>query len=320
MILADINTSLAEIINAKYANLVKSMKIKYKKVIVKLLLKMRKNIYVKQKYHHNYTMSSMIIFIAVAAILAIIYLIFYIYGIMLDRRKKYTQVSGGHEKSNIDEHKNMLSGINQINFQHSKTWHQFTPEILATINDPRSINLCHIYPTAEKKTSIHRILDQSKRAAYQRRSFEFKRALHWGQLKLFLTEVEFLTKVLELKPTKKIVMVYAGAAPGHHTKYLQGMFPDIRFELYDPNDFAIENDKMINIHIQFFTDKDAEHWRDTAAKEDLFLVFCTDVRTEPATEENVKRNMAMQLKWWQIMNPELSMFKFRLPWGNSDLP
>jgi hypothetical protein len=171
----------------------------------------------------------MIIFIAVAAILAIIYLIFYIYGIMLDRRKKYTQVSGGHEKSNIDEHKNMLSGINQINFQHSKTWHQFTPEILATINDPRSINLCHIYPTAEKKTSIHRILDQSKRAAYQRRSFEFKRALHWGQLKLFLTEVEFLTKVLELKPTKKIVMVYAGAAPGHNTKYLQSMFPDIQF-------------------------------------------------------------------------------------------
>jgi len=46
----------------------------------------------------------------------------------------------------------------------------------------------------------------------------------------------------------------------------------------------------------------------------VFIVFCSDIRTEPATDEEVQINMQAQLAWWQIMNPELSMFKFRLPW------
>ena len=264
-------------------------------------------------------MSSMIIFIVVAAVLAIIYLVFYIYGIIIDRRKKYGQVLGGSTRKKISD-EDINNGVNDLDFHHEKANIVFGAGVDTILSNSKTVSLSHLPPDSTHAEKHNRILDTSKRERYKRRTYQFKPQLHWGQMKLFLTEVEFLTKVLELKPTKKIVMVYAGAAPGHHTKYLQGMFPDIRFELYDPNDFAIENDKMINIHIQFFTDKDAEHWRDTAAKEDLFLVFCTDVRTEPATEENVKRNMAMQLKWWQIMNPELSMFKFRLPWGNSDLP
>ena len=39
-----------------------------------------------------------------------------------------------------------------------------------------------------------------------------------------------------------------------------------------------------------------------------------EVAQAPATSENVIRNMNMQLGWWKIMNPDLSMFKFRLPW------
>jgi hypothetical protein len=173
----------------------------------------------------------------------------------------------------------------------------------------------HVKPTMSYESTLSRKIDLKEGIPYQRRQNTFKRALHWGQLKLFLSEVEFLTKVLEQVKSaninKQIVMVYAGAAPGHHIGFLQKLFPTIIFELYDPNNFVVKDNAKLHTHVQFFTDVDANYW---ASRTDIYLVFCSDIRTEPATQENIVRNMNMQLKWWQIINPELSMFKFRLPW------
>lgn len=157
-------------------------------------------------------------------------------------------------------------------------------------------------------TELQPILDLSKRAKYFQRPYDFKRTLHWGQLKLMLTEIEFLTLATKAS-LDPITMVYAGAAPGDHIDVLSDMFPDVQFELYDPNDFIIAPTDKIKTHVQFFTDEDARKWVNTPG-----LVFCSDIRSEPATQEVIKRNMAMQLDWWRIMNPLLSMFKFRLPW------
>jgi len=173
---------------------------------------------------------------------------------------------------------------------------------------------------ALRAKEVHRLLDLTKTKKYERRQYQFKPNLHWGQLKLLLTEIEFLTIVLsEYKGELPIYFVYAGAAPGDHIWYLQLLFPTIYFELYDPNDFSIKDNDKLKTHVQFFTNKDAEYWR---SRNDIFLVFCSDIRTEPASSENIINNMAMQLKWWQIMNPELSMFKFRLPWeeGKTQYP
>jgi hypothetical protein len=124
----------------------------------------------------------------------------------------------------------------------------------------------------------------------------------------------------ESKSDKPIYFVYAGAAPGDHQDYLKALFPDIYFELYDPNDFICKDSDKLKTHVQFFTNKDAEYWRSMSDK--VFLVFCFDIRSEPPSDENIKRNMDMQLEWWKIMNPELSMFKFRLPWseGQTEYP
>jgi hypothetical protein len=163
------------------------------------------------------------------------------------------------------------------------------------------------------------ISEDSPAKPYETRRNEFKRALHWGQLKLMLTEIEFLTLVMkeydESKDTRPIYFVYAGAAPGDHTPYLHKLFNNVHFELYDPNPFSkllSKKHDMISTHVQFFTDDTAEYWKD---QKDKYVVFCSDIRTEPATDENVVENMKMQLKWWKIMQPQLSMFKFRLPWG-----
>ncbi len=179
--------------------------------------------------------------------------------------------------------------------------------------------LKHIEPGADDSQTLSRKLDLSKRSKYMHRTDEFKPALHWGQLKLFLSEMEFLTKVVRDAKGRKIIFVYAGAAPGEHTEYLASLFKNVRFELYDPNEFKIKDNDQIHTHVEFFTEKTAEYW---AKYPDIYLAFCSDIRTEPPTEENIKRNMKMQLEWWKIMRPELSMFKFRLPWeaGSTEYP
>lgn len=63
------------------------------------------------------------------------------------------------------------------------------------------------------------------------------RATHIGQIKLFLSEVQFLS----LPETAQCdIVVYAGSAPGHTRQVLADMFPRIRaFILVDPNEHYI---------------------------------------------------------------------------------
>lgn len=209
----------------------------------------------------------------------------------------------------------------------TRTWsvpeddiHRINKEIVSKLDkelhdvlfNKKRVVLSHMKTNVPYMKEINRLLDLNKTKKYVRRRYQFKPNLHWGQLKLLLTEIEFLTIVLkEYKGALPIYFVYAGAAPGDHIWYLQTLFPDIYFELYDPNDFVVKDNAKLKTHVQFFTNKDAEYW---ASRNDVFLVFCSDIRTEPATSENIVSNMNMQLKWWQIMNPVMSMFKFRLPW------
>lgn len=188
------------------------------------------------------------------------------------------------------------------------------PYALQIIQSGQPPSLSHVHEDAEFAESFSRILEpNAPTLPYARRKTVFKRALHWGQLKLMLTEIEFLSVALKNKDIaddRPIYMVYAGAAPGHHIAWLSRIFPMIHFELYDPNDFAVKDNAMIKTHVQFFTDEDAKRWD----VKDKHVIFCSDIRTEPASEENVKVNMDMQLTWWKLIKPQLAMFKFRLPW------
>jgi hypothetical protein len=62
--------------------------------------------------------------------------------------------------------------------------------------------------------------------------------IHVGQLKLFLSELEFLTECLPNYAEKKIV-VYAGSAPSHKIYYLHTLFPNIKFIMVDPAEHFI---------------------------------------------------------------------------------
>src|SRR5271170_7957656 len=76
-----------------------------------------------------------------------------------------------------------------------------------------------------------RTVDQDcRKLQYRKRRGEWKPQLHWGQRKLLLNEIEFLTVYGDRSDT----IIYIGAADGLHLEYLSKLFPNHNFILYDP--------------------------------------------------------------------------------------
>mmetsp|Transcript_71499 Transcript_71499/g.125106 ORF Transcript_71499/g.125106 Transcript_71499/m.125106 type:complete len:420 (-) Transcript_71499:14-1273(-) len=203
---------------------------------------------------------------------------------------------------------------------------------------------------------------------YTKRPDAERSSCHWGQLKLFESELKCLTDFglaastegarhaspapsgeqgtlgeQDLTATtdeqlvgrangdldKMPVILYVGAAPGRHVPALAKRFPTCRFELYDPanfdqrlRDFA-ESDEAggrVTIVQDFFDDSRAQQI--CARRHSAPLVFVCDIRTaDPLqmgggeVEEFIERDMARQRAWVEALRPDVSLLKFRLPWG-----
>lgn len=162
------------------------------------------------------------------------------------------------------------------------------------------------------------------RKRYVKEHFNPK-AIHLGQRKLLISEIEFLTRVIRKAKEKEqgkieYSLLYVGAAPGQHIPILSDMFPEIKFILYDPAKFAIQPSKSIEIHQTLFTDEEAEKYK---GRKDL--LFVSDIRSVPRSgyqdpdnvdsefEEEVLKNLNQQRKWVEDLHPIRSLLKFRLP-------
>jgi len=85
---------------------------------------------------------------------------------------------------------------------------------------------------------------------------------HNGQLKLFLSEVQFLTEMIE-NINEEVYVVYAGSAPGNKNVYLSELFPSIKFIFIDPeehffkmgNENQYTNKTIMNKILYFSTSK-----------------------------------------------------------------
>lgn len=94
---------------------------------------------------------------------------------------------------------------------------------------------------------------------YRSRNTDIKSAIHWGQRKLLLSEIQLLS--LYCKPDVSYHIVYAGSAPGTHLAFLDEMF-DCRhtWELIDPGQFdrpVLEPRKNFWLRNEFFTNATA---------------------------------------------------------------
>jgi hypothetical protein len=180
----------------------------------------------------------------------------------------------------------------------------------------------------EKEEAVHvpfdRILDwgNTRTLPYRRRKFEWKPPLHFGQIKLFISELEFLTKYGD----RSRYVIYAGSADGKHIPYLAHLFPEHHFILWDPAPMYHGYLAMRNIefHQGLFTEDVARAYAQSHPE----ALFISDIRSVPdgvdysqmtpeldiELEEDVKRDMDFQRCWCEIMEPSAAMLKFRLPY------
>eukprot|EP00961_Rhodomonas_salina_P157699 2122912-Rhodomonas_salina.1 len=114
------------------------------------------------------------------------------------------------------------------------------------------------------------------------------------------------------------MVVYAGAAPGTHTRYLIELFPELKFVLVDPSPFSdrLREGPRCVLRQEMFTDEVA---REFAGRGDV--LFICDVRScdwccvsDVTVEKKVLEDMESQQRWHDIIRPIKSMLKFRLPW------
>jgi hypothetical protein len=157
------------------------------------------------------------------------------------------------------------------------------------------------------------------------RSFRYL-DLHWGQRKLFLGELLFLTQAVTTE--EPYHCLYVGAANGEHLPFLADLFPQVQFHLYDPAPFHAglvafaQQTGRVTIHSQLFTDEEVARYGDYQN-----LLFISDIRhdvgneagKEQRFEEAVLADMAMQRAWVERLQPLVSSLKFRLPYPQADV-
>lgn len=153
----------------------------------------------------------------------------------------------------------------------------------------------------------------------------FSTSIHWGQRKLFFSELEFLILYTSCND-KKDVLIYAGAAPGKHIPILADFFKSVYFILVDPEKFNCSKRNNIRIINDYFTDEIALSLKTEFPEEEFNILFFSDIRSEgpgqPGFEEKLKGEVEAQIVndhylqwgWIKMMNPVISSFKFRLPY------
>jgi hypothetical protein len=153
---------------------------------------------------------------------------------------------------------------------------------------------------------------------------------HWGQRKLLLSEIEFLTKYSR----DKDLVVYIGSAGGYHFPIIAEMFKTLEYHLWDP---AFSRDTKLKKYIErkgignivikaeFFEDKSCEQYINCGRR----VLFISDIRIANNTvglsddiEENgkngitdlsVDKDMLLQAHCILKIQPVASMVKFKTP-------
>lgn len=102
-------------------------------------------------------------------------------------------------------------------------------DLLKLINENVSSAIIDNCPTIMTFKEINKTLP------YRPFKDAFSTTCHYGQLKLFLSEVQFLTNMC-VNINEEAYVIYAGSAPGNKNLYLAELFPNMKFLFIDPEE------------------------------------------------------------------------------------
>lgn len=144
----------------------------------------------------------------------------------------------------------------------------------------------------------------------------FSENVHYGQRKLFLTVLHFLT--MYTKEFTNFVCVYVGAGGGVNNYILAGFFPNGTFHFYDDVDLGYDEKykELFNnftYHKKYFEDSDVEYWKEYN-KVNKNVFFISDIRSTNDNNKNITLDMEMQEKWTTEIDPVKAHLKFRIPY------
>ena len=213
--------------------------------------------------------------------------------------KSQIQINSKITKEIIDISKK-ISIVNSNNMQGGNN---FFSRIIH-MNDP-------IMPYMEKPTDKWKYFDDIKIPTLTN--------CHWGALKLFYSELEFMVHVSKYINVNECLVLYIGAQPGFRLKYLfiKHFYPNIKMLLYDPRDFDIKEDEQIIIKTSasgWFTDETIDEVLKIANGRKI--IYITDIRL--SDDDNYTReylihdDMQKQQRWGVMMGAEFMLLKFRM--------
>lgn len=202
----------------------------------------------------------------------------------------------------------------------------------------------HSFTDIEFSTNVN--TGQAPSAEYVDLKQEEHSVTHWGQMKLLLGEIEFLTPYLSVS---NLTIVYAGSSPGHHLMALVNLMPSSwQWLLYDARpcevyytdgDAQLEKvgkstivltrvrNHRVHVYTRNLNAMEARCIRDRhvvrpQSVSDPQLLLISDIRTplNRISEHSVNRDMDLQLNITRALGPFQASLKFKLPYTNLFLP
>lgn len=168
------------------------------------------------------------------------------------------------------------------------------------------------------QNTIRLKIDQNyPKLPYEDRIHRPTTTLHVGQIKMFLTTLQFLTNYIP--KNKETHILYPGSAYGTNIHFLSKLFPNCYWYLIDPLPYfkkIHDNSKIVYMSNRLFTNKDAEYFREKLKNK--FTLFISDIRNRYddkiwiLNEINIDKDMVNQYNWCKIFNADSSLLKFRL--------
>jgi hypothetical protein len=135
--------------------------------------------------------------------------------------------------------------------------------------------------------------------------------LHIGQLKLFLSTLQFL--LYYAPKNQEVHVIYPGSAPGNNIPFLIELFPHCKWHLIDirkHNTNLYKNPNVVDLQKSLFTDDMCK--KKKKELKNKYILLISDIRIEP-NNIPIDRDNRLQEKWVKILKPNYAQLKWRIP-------